>query len=283
MDEGSDGRFRNVFKKIFGKNGHDLEEHILEAKDEGEIETAEVNMLLNVLDLDEKLVTEIMVPRTDMECADIDSTFREVAEIITQGDAHSRIPVIGENKDQVVGVVHAKDLLAPLLSGELDNPVQDCLRPAFFIAETASLSEALSQFKANSVHIAIVQDEYGGTSGMVTLDDILEEIVGEIQDEYDADRPDEILELDNGGLMLSGRVTLDELDEKYGIHLDSEQVDSIGGYITAMAGRIPHPGEFFALEGRTFTVHEADDKQIRTILVTPTSAVAPSGEPNGDS
>lgn len=277
MDDGSDGRFRNVFKKIFGKNGQDLEEHILEAKDEGEIESAEVNMLLNVLDLDEKQVSEIMVPRTDMECVEIDSTFRQVAEIITQGGAHSRIPVIGESKDQVVGVVHAKDLLAPLLSGHLDGLVSDIVRPPFFISETTALDKALGLFKANSVHMAIVQDEYGGTSGMVTLDDILEEIVGEIQDEYDAERPDEIMELENGGLMLSGRVTLDELDEKYGIRLDSEQVDSIGGYITALAGGIPRPGEFFTLEGRIFTVQQADDKQIRTILVS-SSAVDPSGE-----
>lgn len=269
MDDGSEGRFRNVFKKIFGKNGQDLEEHILEAKDEGEIESAEVNMLLNVLDLDAKEVTEVMVPRTDMHCADISSSFQQIAELITQGGSHSRIPVIEENKDHVVGIIHAKDLLGPLLAGDLDGSIKDILRPAFFIPETASLDVALGLFRTNSAHIAIVQDEYGGTSGIITLDDILAEIVGEIQDEYDAERPTEIMELANGSLMLSGRVTLDELDEKYGIKLDSEVVDSIGGYITALAGRIPHVGEFFTFADQTFTVHEADAKHVRTIIVTP--------------
>lgn len=267
MDEGSDSRFRNVFNKLFRKNGQDLEEHILEAKDEGEIESEELNMLLNVLDLDEKQVTEVMVPRIDMECAEVSSTIREVAETIIGGDAHSRIPIYQETKDRIVGMVHAKDLLAPLLEGKVDDSVSGILRPPFFLPETASLDTALSTFKTNGVHIAIVQDEYGGTSGLVTLDDILEEIVGEIQDEYDAERPDEIEVLEDGSLLVSGRVMLDDLDERFGIHLDSEQVDSIGGYFAEMAGRIPHEGEFFTLEGRRFTVKEADAKQISLIHV----------------
>lgn len=269
MDEGSDGRFRIIFKRFFGKNGQDLEEHILEAKDEGEIESEELNMLLNVLDLDEKQVTEVMVPRIDMECAEACCTIREVVEVITSGGAHSRIPIYEETKDRIVGMIHAKDLLAPLLHGKADAPITDILRPPFFLPETAPLDKALSIFKSNGVHIAIVQDEYGGTSGLVTLDDILEEIVGEIQDEYDADRPDEVEELEDGSLLLSGRVMLDELDERFGIHLDSAQVDSIGGYIAELAGRIPHQGEFFTIEGHRFTIREADAKQISLLHVQP--------------
>ncbi|WP_348981250.1 hemolysin family protein [Salidesulfovibrio onnuriiensis] len=242
----------------------------------GEIESDELDMLLNVLDLDEKLVTEVMVPRIDMECADVASTIRQVAETITGGDAHSRIPIYRESKDQIVGMVHAKDLLTPLLEGRTEDPISGLLRPPFFIPETATLDKVLNVFKANGVHIAIVQDEYGGTSGLVTLDDILEEIVGEIQDEYDAERPDEIEVLEDGSLLISGRVMLDDLEEEFDIHLDSEQVDSIGGYLTEMAGRIPHEGEFFTLEGRRFTVREADAKQISLIHVQalPTQSVS---------
>lgn len=269
MDEGSDGRFRTILNKIFGKNDLDLEEHILEAKDDGEIEGDEVRMLLNVLDLDEKLVTEVMVPRIDMECAEISSTIRDIAEVIINGDAHSRIPIYKENKDNIIGMVHAKDLLEPLMADQGDASVSSILRPPFFVQESASLNTVLATFKTNGVHIGIVQDKYGGTAGLVTLDDVLEEIVGEIQDEYDADRPDEIHEYSDNRLLVSGRVTLDELDEKYNICLDSEQVDSIGGYFTALAGRVPQQGEFFNVEGRTFTIQDADAKQVRTILVRP--------------
>lgn len=277
MDEGSDSRFRNLFN-IFKKNGQDLEEHILEAKDEGEIESDELDMLLNVLDLDEKLVKEVMVPRIDMECAEVSSTIRQVAETITGGEAHSRIPIFQESKDRIVGMVHAKDLLSPLLEGRNEESISNLLRPPFFISETARLDKALSMFKANGVHIAIVQDEYGGTSGLVTLDDILEEIVGEIQDEYDAERPDEIEVLEDGSLLVSGRTMLDDLEERFDIHLDSEQVDSIGGYLTEMAGRIPHEGEFFTLEGRRFTVREADAKQVSLIHVQALPAQAAAEE-----
>jgi len=269
LDEGSESRFRSIFKQLFRKNGQDLEEHILEAKDEGEIEREEFDMLLNVLDLGEKQVTEVMVPRIDMECAEISSSIREVAETIIGGDAHSRIPIFKDTKDRIIGMIHAKDLLAPLLEGKSDESIEELLRPSFFLPETATLDRALSAFKANGVHIAIVQDEYGGTSGLITLDDILEEIVGEIQDEYDAERPDEIEMLEDGSLLISGRVMLDDLDERFGIHLASEQVDSIGGYLAEMAGRIPHEGEFFTLEGLRFTVREADAKQISLIHVQP--------------
>ena len=269
MDEGSDSRFTNIFKKLFGSNGQQLEEHILEAKAEGELESDEVSMLLNILDFDEKLVTEIMVPRTDMACADAQSTVQDIADIIVNQGAHSRIPIYKETRDHIIGVVHAKDLLKPLLEGKDDMPIRELMRQAFFIPEESCLDEVLSSFKREKLHMAIVQDEYGGTSGMVTMEDVLEEIVGEIADEYDQERPDEIAELPDDIFIVSGRVPLDEVCERCSLNLESTDVDSIGGYLAAMAGRIPNEGEFFTFDGRRFTILEADERQVWSIRIEP--------------
>jgi len=269
LDEGSDSRFINIFKKIFGTNGQQLEEHILEAKAEGELESDEVSMLLNILEFDEKQVTEIMVPRTDMACADANSSVKDVADIIVTQGAHSRIPIYQDTKDHILGVVHAKDLLSPLLEGQINLPVTNLIRPPFFVPEDVCLDDVLSAFKREKLHMAIVQDEYGGTSGMVTMEDVLEEIVGEIADEYDQERPDEIQEFLDGSFIVSGRVPLDEVCEKCLLELESKDVDSIGGFLAAMAGRIPHEGEFYTFDNRRFTILEADERQIWSIKIEP--------------
>ncbi len=273
MDGESDSRFIAIFKKIFGSNAQQLEEHILEARADGEIESDEVSMLLNILDFDDKKVTEIMVPRTDIVCADVTSAVKDVADIIITMGAHSRIPICNSSKDHIIGVVHAKDLLAPLLAGNTDLPIQDLTRPAFFVPEEMRLDDVLSAFKREKQHMAIVQDEYGGTSGIVTMEDVLEEIVGEIADEYDQERPDEIKKLSDDVFIVSGRVPLDEVCEKCSLELNSPSVDSIGGYITAMAGRIPNTGEFFTFTGKRFTILKADERQIWSIRVEPLKGV----------
>lgn len=224
-------------------------------------------MLLNVLELDEKQVREIMVPRTDMVCAEAESSVRDLAELIVHHGSHSRIPIYSESKDHIVGVVHAKDLLAPLLNGQPGLSVTDFIRPAFFVFENERLDDILASFKRVKLHMAIVQDEYGGTAGLVTMEDVLEEIVGEIADEYDQDRPEEIVVSSDGAFIVSGRVPLDEVSERCGIELESENVDSIGGYVAAMAGRIPHEGEFYTFENRRFTVLEADERQIWSLKI----------------
>jgi magnesium and cobalt transporter len=269
LDEGSDSRLSNIFKKIFGSNGQQLEEHILEARAEGEIENEEVSMLLNILDFDEKHVSEIMVPRTDMACADAGSTVGDIAEIIINQGAHSRIPIYKDTRDHILGIVHAKDLLSPLLEGRRDMPVTSLMRPPFFVPEEMRLDKVLATFKREKHHMAIVQDEYGGTSGMVTMEDVLEEIVGEISDEYDQERPDEILEIEDNVFIVSGRTLLDEVSEKCGFELESGEVDSIGGYVAAMAGRIPREGEVFLVDNRQFTIIRSDERQIWSIRIDP--------------
>lgn len=267
MDEGSDGGFRSIMRGLFKKNGHPLEEHIKEARDEGEIKGEEVSMLLNILDLGDKHVSEIMIPRTDMSCATAESSVLEVAEVIMSQGNHSRIPIYEDNKDHIIGIVHAKDLMGSLITGRLDTSVREMMRSPFFVSESTGLKSLLKAMQLHKKHMAIVQDEYGGISGLVTMEDILEEIVGDIKDEYDALRPDEVQELEDGTLLVSGRVLLDELKVKYDIELDSEQVETIGGYISGLAGRIPAEGEVFRLSGIEATIKEADARQIKHIVI----------------
>ena len=273
MDEGSDSRFLSVFKNIFGSHDQHIEEHILEARADGEIDRNEVSMLLNVLELDQKMVKEIMVPRTDMVCAESGSQVREVADIIVSGGSHSRIPVIEGSKDYIVGVVHAKDLLESFLRDQVEEPINGLMRPPFFVQEEEKLDEVLSALKRERLHMAIVRDEYGGTAGIVTMEDVLEEIVGEIADEYDQGRPEEITELADGVYVVSGRVPLDEVSERCAIDLESKDVDSIGGFLAVMAGHIPNPGEFYTFDNHRFTVLEADDRQIWSIRIEPLDTV----------
>lgn len=262
MEDGSDSRFRSFFKSIFNKNGHDLEDHILEAREGGEIEGEEVSMLLNILELDERHVTEVMVPRTDMTCVEEKSNVADAAAAIAQQGNHSRIPVYRDNRDHIVGIVHVKDLLPPMMEGTATSPITDLMRPALFVPETTRLDDMLSIFKREKVHIAVVQDIYGGTAGIVTMADVLEEIVGEMADEHDAERPEEIERTEDGALLVSGRVPLDEICALCAVEIDSDHVDSIGGYVAALAGRVPHTGEYFDIQGRRFTIMAADERHI---------------------
>lgn len=267
MEDGSDSPLRSFFKSIFNKNGHDLEDHILEAREEGEIEGDEVSMLLNILELDSRKVTEVLVPRMDMTCVEAASTVAEAAAAIVKQGNHSRIPVYHETRDHIVGVVHAKDLLPPLMEGDGRFPISDIMRPALFVPEETQLDEMLSLFKKEKVHIAVVHDHYGGTSGIVTMADILEEIVGEMADEHEAERPDEIEYTEDGALLVAGKVPLEDVCELCAVSIESEHVDSIGGYLAALAGHIPSPGEHFDLQNRRFTIRAADERHIILIRI----------------
>jgi len=268
LDDGAEGQLWAKMVNIFKKTDPPLEEHILEASEDGEIKDEVVSMLLNVLELKDTKASEIMIPRTDMVGVEIDEGLAEVAKLIIE-HGHSRIPVYHDTKDKIVGIIHSKDLIAPLLHGEKTAPLEKIMRQPFFVSENIKVKTLLTEFQSGRIHMAILQDEYGGTSGMITMEDVLEEIVGEISDEHDADRPSDFNELENGKYLISGRVPLTEVSEKLDLNLDSEHVDSIGGYLSELTGRIPHVGEFINVSGYKFTVHEGDAKQIISILVDP--------------
>ena len=272
MDDGSEGRLRSLFRHFFKKN--DLEDRIQDAKDEGEIQSEDMSMLLNVLDLGERTVGKIMIPRMDIVCTELDTPLIELGEIFVKS-GHSRIPLYKDNRDSIVGVVHAKDILAPLLRGQsMDSRVDSLMRPPYFVSEYMSIRNVLSELKAKKTHLAIVLDEYGGTAGLVTLEDVLEEIVGDIRDEYDPETPDEVMVQDDGSLKASGRASLEDIAERTGLPIDSEQVETLGGYLAALAGRIPRQGEFFDIGGSRFTVTEANVKPVNWVLIEPNTGAS---------
>ncbi|QJT08045.1 hemolysin family protein [Oceanidesulfovibrio marinus] len=273
MDEGSESGFWPFLSKLFStRNGSSIEQYILEAKSDGKLEPVEVAMILNVLHLGRRQVQEIMVPRTDIVCVEEGSPLSEIVSSIIES-GHSRIPVYHENRDNIIGIVHAKDLLKTLVHSDGDQGVPattelgDLIRKPFFIPETKNVLELLQEFRLNKIHLAIALDEYGGTSGLVTFEDVLEEIVGEIEDEYDAPRPEEIQPLDDGSYLLSGRTSLEDLHTHTGLDLVSDQVETVGGYISEHAGRVPLEGERFQMDDHEFEIKEADQKQIRWIVL----------------
>ncbi len=271
LDEGSDSKSWPLFGWLFGHKQEEqpIEEAIRDAQEEGELNPEEVLMLRNVLRLGRKRVEDIIVPRPDIVCAEVDDDLEDIARLLIES-GHSRLPIFKDNKDTIVGIVHAKDLLKALLHEESESRrVTDVMRKTFYIPETSNVLDLLQEFRTRKIHLAIALDEYGGTSGLVTFEDVLEEIVGDIEDEYDTPRPADIEFLDNGDVMVSGRTMLADLEEHLQLRLDSEQVETVGGYLCELAGRVPSVGESFSLAGRRFTIKEADAKQVRWIHIHP--------------
>lgn len=266
-----EGKFWSMFKRIFRKDdASSIEAIILAARDEGEIRKEEASIVLKVLRLGRKQVHEIMIPRTDIICAEIEDRIEDVAELII-AHGHTRIPIYKDNKDNIVGIVHAKDLLQFVLhpTSSPQNRLEEILREPLFIPETKNVMEMLLEFQSRKNHLAIALDEYGGTSGMLTFEDVLEEIVGDIEDEYDAPQPDDIQIQGDGGYLISGRTELAELRENLVVNLESDQVDTIGGYLSQLAGRVPRKGDVFDMQGYRFRIKDADQKKVRWIDVYP--------------
>ncbi len=223
-------------------------------------------MLLSVLRMDDLQVQDIMITRTDMACASVESTISQVVDIIIES-GHSRIPIYSDDRDNIVGIAYAKDLLGYWHTPEQDSlNISTVMRPAYLVPETKKVKELLQDFRTGKNHLAIAIDEYGGTSGLATIEDIIEVIVGDIEDEHDTPKEEEIRVLEDGTLLVSGRTPLEDL-LPHGISLTSDEVETIGGYLSQMAGYVPVKGETFSLKDRTFEVMEADAKQVRQILV----------------
>ncbi|MDR2504218.1 MAG: hemolysin family protein [Deltaproteobacteria bacterium] len=279
MDKDSEGSsFLNRLGRLFaGKNATHVEQAIIEASQEGELAAAEESMLLNILHLDDLKVENIMTPRADIKGTEAGTSVAEaIARILECG--HSRMPIYQDSLDNIVGIIYAKDLLreaAP--AGNQHRPVTEIMRQPFFVPETKNAMALLNEFKARKTHMAVILDEYGGTSGLVTIEDVLEEIVGEIEDEHDAPKEAEIVPLNDGSVKISGRAALDEINQALGINLESDEVDTIGGLLSHIAGRLPQAGENFTLEGRVFTVEKADKRRVYSVFAHPMPAPADEG------
>lgn len=269
MEDDSEGLFSSLFGKMFGHRSDQVQKSILDARQDGDLSPLEVTILMNVLRLRPKQVREIMVPRTDIQCADIEAPLEEISELILSC-GHSRIPIYKENRDNIVGIIHAKDLLQVCNKHQKEQPhCAEIMRKPLFIPDTKPVTDMLQVFRSTKMHLAIALDEYGGTSGLVTFEDVMEEIVGEIEDEYDKPRPEEIQILSDSTVLANGRTTLDEIGERLSLDLNSDQVETLSGYICELAGRVPEQGEVFRIDGHSFEVKDADPKQIHWVLIKP--------------
>ncbi|MCX7616355.1 hemolysin family protein [Tepidiforma sp.] len=233
---------------------------------EGGVEEQERRMIRGVIALEDKTAREIMVPRIDVAAADISATVGDVAAIVTERGV-SRVPVYRENIDDIVGIVYAKDLLRAVANGGRDRPIAELVREAYFIPESKRLDELLTEMQARRTHMAIVVDEYGGTAGIVTIEDLLEEIVGEIEDEYDVARPSiEVISPDE--VVLDAGTSTDALKELFGLDVESEDFDTIGGFLIHHLGRLPAVGDEVEVDGLTLRVLSMSGRRVRRLRIT---------------
>jgi putative hemolysin len=239
--------------------------------EQGILEAEEEQMISAVIELGERRLHEIMVPRTDMTALPVTASMDEVIDTFVR-EGHSRIPVYKGTIDEVIGILLAKDLL-PFLKGADQKPnLRKLLRPPLFVPESMSIDDLLHKLQRRKVHLAIVLDEYGGTAGMVTIEDLLEEIVGEIQDEYDEEEPMAV-RLSDDQARIDGRAPVEDLGELFDVDLagleDSEEYDTVGGLIYHRIGGVPRPGDQVRLEeqGLTLTVESTDGRRVGKVLV----------------
>lgn len=225
--------------------------------EDGVIESDERQMINNVFDLGDARAKDVMVPRVHVTFADIDSTYEELIEIFRE-DKYTRLPVFKDTTDNVVGTINMKDLL--LYDNTNGFHIKDILREAYFTYEYKSISELLVEMRQASFNIAIVLDEYGETAGLITLEDILEEIVGEIHDEYDENEEDFIQEIDEREYIVEGSTNLDDLNDRLELNLSSEEYDSLGGFIIERLDRLPEEGDRIDTEDGIHMVVERLDK-----------------------
>jgi CBS domain containing-hemolysin-like protein len=234
------------------------------------IEDRERVMIHSVFELGDTIAREVMVPRTDVVFIERHKTLRQAMSLALRS-GFSRIPVVGEGSDDVLGVAYLKDIIRRTYEyrdAESTETVESVMRPAVFVPESKPVDELLREMQAQQTHIAVVVDEYGGTAGLVTIEDVLEEIVGEITDEYDVERP-LIEDLSDGAVRVSARLHIDELAERFDVDLDDDDVDTVGGLLAKHLGRVPIPGAGVQLAGLQLTAEGTQGRRNRlgTVVV----------------
>ena len=234
--------------------------------EDGVIESEEKEMIYNVFDLGDAKAKDVMVPRVNVTFADIDSSYTELIALFRE-DKFTRLPVYAESKDNVVGTINMKDLLL-FDNNQKDFHVKDILREAYFTYEYKNISELLVEMRTASFNIAIVLDEYGETAGLITLEDILEEIVGEIHDEYDENEEENIREINPREYIVEGSTNLDDLNDSLDLHLESEDYDSVGGFIIEHLDRLPEEkDEITTSDGIRMVVEKLDKNRIEQVHI----------------
>ncbi|MDI6799894.1 MAG: hemolysin family protein [Actinomycetota bacterium] len=270
----------NLFIRLFGGNPlnkgpfvteEDLKTLVIVGEEAGVIEEEEKDMIHSIFEFGDTMVKEVMIPRIDIVAVEDNSSIKDLLDVIVE-KGHSRIPVYESTVDNMVGIVYAKDLLANPRENRLNSLIKGLIHPAYYVPETMKLDDLLREFRNRKTHMAIVVDEYGGTAGLVTIEDVLEEIVGEIFDEYDLETV--MLErLDDNNIRVDARLSIDEINEVLGIDLSDVDYETIGGFVYNLIGKIPTTGEtvdFDLPDGwrLTFVVEKVIKRRISKILIT---------------
>lgn len=242
----------------------DIKELLVEAEESGEIEEEEREMVASVFEFGDTVAREVMTPRVDLQAVAIGTSLTEIAELVEE-TGYSRIPVYEETEDHIVGIVHAKDVLSSILHGRGETPLSEIMREVVYVPESKDLHDLLQEMRQGKIQMAVVQDEHSGTAGIVTIEDIVEEVMGEIVDEYDPDLP-QIVEVGDG-FESDGKLELDEVNEAIGAELISEEFDTIGGFVFGLFGRQPKAGESVEGDGYKFTITDTEGKRIDRVRI----------------
>jgi magnesium and cobalt transporter len=250
---------KGFFERLM-RRGDDDEENHLQQLDKSALE-----MVQGIASLSDSNVREIMVPRIDVVSISLNTQISEIITIVADC-GHSRFPVFNETIDNIIGILHAKDLLRYLGKNGEDFELEQLIRPAYFVPESKKLDSLLREFQRRRVHIAVVVDEYGGTSGIVCLEDIIEEIVGEIQDEFDNETED-VLKISDGVYLCDARVNLEWLNEEIGLNLPTEDYDTLGGFVFDLFDKIPAKYEKMSYKNMDFVIQGMEGHKIQTIKI----------------
>jgi CBS domain containing-hemolysin-like protein len=242
----------------------------------GAIAEDEKEMIYSIFEISDTWAREIMVPRMDMLALDVETSLKDAVDALLKS-GHSRVPVYQDNVDSIQGILYAKDLLRLWHEngGASGHTLRDLLRPAYFVPETKKVNELLAELQQRRIHMAIVIDEYGGTAGLVTLEDIVEEIVGDIRDEYDINEEVFCERISDTEYLFDARISLDEVNELLSTRIPTEDMDSLGGYIYGQLGHVPVAGETVTAEQVTFEVLTVTGRRIRKVRGTLDSGPAP--------
>lgn len=234
------------------------------SEEEGVLKNQETEIMINALELKETLAVDIMTPRTSMASVDIEDAESDLKEII-KNITYSRIPVYEDNIDDIIGVLHIKELAHKIIKDDRDFKVRDILKPAFYAYEYIPVVDLFKQMRTKNISISIIIDEYGGTSGIVTMEDILEELVGEIDDEYDHEK--EVTKLSDNEYLVDPEMRIDEVNERFDLDIQSDKFDSIGGFVIELLDRMPKSKDEVEFENLKFVVVNVDKRKITQLMI----------------
>ncbi len=246
------------------REDEDVQAYIDVGEEEGILEPAEGKMLQSIVDFGDRVAREIMTPRIDVLAFEANKSINDLARLFSESK-YARIPIYRDSIDQIIGIIHIKDLFDAVLRGENKTPAE-LARPPYVVSETKKVDELLREFQSEHIQVAVVVDEYGGTAGLVTIEDIIEEIVGEIADEHEEEEPT-IVDVGDGTFLVSGLLRVETLEERLGTHLRDENYETVAGLIFTTLGRVPNAGAIVNKNGWRFIVDRADRKRIYRVKV----------------